>query len=285
MKTLWAVLLSASCLMGAERTVDPTFLHRSVPEVQAAPSALTTETCRYKPLFGEGDAAPRIVKGVARFGEVTVEAKGACAPVSLAHEEQAYFVLEGGGTVTYDGRDYPIRKDDFMYFPPGIEHALSNPAASASRVIVMGFKVPPGTNPNPPAKFLIANAADVKQETVAGHPSSVLYRLLMGDARSTRDKIAAGIVLTSLFIMDFQPGGTNFPHHHDSEEEIYLVLDGRGDIVAGGGVDGIEGRHAARPGDAYFFRLNCTVGFYSSPDSGTKARILAVRSLYPRPGR
>jgi hypothetical protein len=59
------------------------------------------------------------------------------------------------------------------------------------------------------------------------------------------------------------------------------VLDGHGDMVAGGGVDGIEGRHPARAGDAYFFRLNCTVGFYNSNEPGAKARILAVRSLYP----
>jgi hypothetical protein len=44
-------------------------------------------------------------------------------------------------------------------------------------------------------------------------------------------------------------------------------------------MDGVEGRHASKPGDAYFFRLNCTVGFYNVPDA--KARILAVRSRYP----
>ena len=74
--------------------------------------------------------------------------------------------------------------------------------------------------------------------------SSTLYRLLMGDVDSKRDRIAAGRVLTSLFLMEIAPGGTNFPHHHQREEEIYLVLDGHGDMVAGGGIDGVEGRHA-----------------------------------------
>ena len=116
---------------------------------------------------------------------------------------------------------------------------------------------------------------------MSGHPDSVLYQLLIGDKNSKRDKIAAGEVLTSLFIMEFEPGGTNFPHHHEKAEEIYLVLDGAGDMVAGGGTDGVEGRHPARAGDAYFFRLNCTVGFYASKLPGPKARILAVRSRYP----
>ena len=35
--------------------------------------------------------------------------------------------------------------------------------------------------------------------------------------------------------MDFAPGGTNFPHHHETAEEIYLVLDGQGEMVAGAG--------------------------------------------------
>ena len=29
-------------------------------------------------------------------------------------------------------------------------------------------------------------------------------------------------------------------------------------------MDGIAGRHPAKAGDAYFFRLNCTVGYYSA---------------------
>ena len=86
-------------------------------------------------------------------------------------------------------------------------------------------------------------------------------------------------VLTSLFLMEIAPGGTNFPHHHQREEEIYLVLSGHGDMVAGGGMDGIAGRHPAKAGDAYFFRLNCTVGYYSAPS--VKSRILCVRSWYP----
>jgi hypothetical protein len=41
---------------------------------------------------------------------------------------------------------------------------------------------------------------EVKAQTVEGHPSSVLYKLLVGDRKSTRDRIAAGYVVTSLFL-------------------------------------------------------------------------------------
>jgi mannose-6-phosphate isomerase-like protein (cupin superfamily) len=133
-----------------------------------------------------------------------------------------------------------------------------------------------------PAKLPIANADEVKKEVVGGHPPSTLYQLLMGDTNSKRDRLACAHVLTSLFIMEFAAGGTNFPHHHDREEEIYLLLDGRGQMVAGGGMDGVEGKFPAKPGDAYFFRLNTTVGFYAENKEGEpKSHILALRSLYP----
>lgn len=278
MKTL-LFLVAALPLVGAERTVDPTFLHRYLPEVKKQKSEITTATCHYKPAFGAGDAQPRVPRGVARFGEIDIDAGGSCAPVAYPAEEQAYVVLDGGGTLDYAGEQINLRKHDFFYLPSNLRSAIAS--GSGARIIVMGFKIPAGTHVTTPSKALIANIDDVKWQPVSGHPDSVLYQLLMGDTKSKRDKIAAGNVLISLFIMEFEPGGTNFPHHHENAEEIYLVLDGTGDMVAGGGADGIEGRHPARAGDAYFFRLNSTVGFYASKDATPKARILAVRSLYP----
>ncbi len=273
------LLLSLLPLAAADRTVDPTFLHRYVPEVREQRSDLTSPGCHYKPIFGVGDSQPRTARGVARFGEITIDAGGACQAVSYPAEEQVYVVLDGGGSLDYAGQKLTVRRHDFFYLPPGVRHSMAS--ESGARAGVMGFKTPAGTSVAPTAKPLVANFDDVKWQTVSGHPDSVLYQLLMGDTQSKRDKIAAGHVLISLFIMEFEPGGTNFPHHHENAEEIYLVLDGSGDMVAGGGADGVEGRHPSRSGDAYFFRLNSTVGFYASKDPGSKARILAVRSLYP----
>jgi mannose-6-phosphate isomerase-like protein (cupin superfamily) len=271
MRTL--LLIAALPLLAAERSVDPTFLHRYLPDVSEQRSDLTTATCHYKPVLGAGDAQARVLHGVARFGEIDIDAGGNCAAVAYPAEEQAYVILEGSGSLDYAGEKIAVRKHDFFYLPPGVRHAMAS--ASGARIIVMGFKIPKGTSVTPPAKPQVANFDDVKWQTVSGHPDSVLYQLLIGDTQSKRDRIAAGHVVTSLFIMEFEPGGTNFPHHHDSAEEIYLVLDGSG------GMDGVEGRHPARAGDAYFFRLNCTVGFYASKNPAPKARILAVRSRYP----
>ncbi|HUJ23843.1 MAG TPA: cupin domain-containing protein [Bryobacteraceae bacterium] len=285
------LLLFVMPLVASERTVDPTFLHRYLADVAEQKADMSTSTCHYRPLFGEGDSQSSVPRSVARFGEIRIDAGGNCEAASRVLEEEAYVVLEGSGTMEAAGRKFPLRAHDFFYVPqamraPGQPVVLHTPAISSStgaRLIVMAFRVPQEkvrfvpSQPQP----TVANLDDVKWQTVSGHPDSVLYQLLIGGKNSKRDKIAAGEVLTSLFIMEFEPGGTNFPHHHDKAEEIYLVLDGEGDMVAGGGTDGVEGRHPARAGDAYFFRLNCTVGFYASRNPSPKARILAVRSLYP----
>jgi hypothetical protein len=58
------VLLVVCPLMVADmsgRKVDPTFLHRFIPDVPVK-DADATATCRYKPLFGAGDSQPGILK-------------------------------------------------------------------------------------------------------------------------------------------------------------------------------------------------------------------------------
>jgi mannose-6-phosphate isomerase-like protein (cupin superfamily) len=270
----WAALLNAE-----DRRIDPTFLHRDLAAAKATTAGFTTSTCHYKPLFGQGDHDASVVIGVARYGEIILDSNGACATREYPEEDQVYVVLEGTGSVKYGSENVPLNKEDYLYIPATVAHSLSSRSGAPLKVIVMSFHTRGFEKTSPPTHPLKANIEEVRTQPVSGHPSSTLYRLLMGDVDSKRDRIAAGRVLTSLFVMEIAPGGTNFPHHHEREEEIYLVLEGRGEMVAGGGMDGIEGRHPAKTGDAYFFRLNCTVGFYSAPD--VKSRILAVRSWYP----
>lgn len=274
-----AVILLAMLANAAERRVAPTFLYRNISAVPEKVADITTSTCHYKPLFGDGDTDTSIVVGIARYGDAIVDPNGDCKSVQYPEEDQVYVVLDGAGSLKYGTQNVSLKKEDYIYIPATMPHMLSNRSATPLSVIVMGFRTKGFEKAPMPQTPQKANIEDVPTQTVSGHPSSTLYRLLMGDVDSKRDRIRAGRVLTSLFLMEITPGGTNFPHHHEREEEIYLVLDGHGQMVAGGGMDGIEGRHPAKAGDAYFFRLNCTVGYYSAPDA--KSRILAVRSWYP----
>ncbi|HEX8985550.1 MAG TPA: cupin domain-containing protein [Bryobacteraceae bacterium] len=277
------MLLAPVCLCAA----DPTFLRRSVSAIQPRADDLTAGApgASYRPLFGIGDPDASQLKGIARYGELTVEPQGSSAIVSYPAEEQIYFILSGQGTLMYAGQKVPVKRYDFMYLPVGVKHGVANGSSAPVRLLVMGFKIPAGVKVAPTPRLMLANAADVSAVQLAGHGPTSLFKLLMGTTESTRDKLAAASQMVSLFIMEFSPGGTNIPHHHEAEEEIYYVLQGSGDMVAGGGADGNEGRYPAKEGDAYFIRLNATVGFYSGARPGDpKDLILAVRSTFPRSG-
>lgn len=41
-------------------------------------------------------------------------------------QEQVYHVLEGTGMLTLDGKRVLMRKDDFVFVPPGVRHGFTN---------------------------------------------------------------------------------------------------------------------------------------------------------------
>jgi len=282
---LFASLLTPAGLIAQDRTVDPTWLRRSVPALLEAKTRFTSSSCHYTPIFGEGDRDYKILRSITRFGELNVDPGGKCDDVLYDREEELYFVLRGTGILRFADASHSLRANDFTYLAPTIKHALANDSKEPLKVVVMGFKIPPRVALSaPPPQPKVINLDSIKEEPVQGHPMSVLYKLMVGPRKATRDAIDDAYVVTSLFWMDFASGGTNFPHHHETAEEIYLVVDGEGEMVAGSGMDGIEGRFPSKAGDAYYFRPNCTVGFYNQNKPAAKAHILAVRSLIPLSG-
>ena len=270
-------------LLMQERKVEPTWLYRDVAALREQQNDLSSESCHYTAIFGEGDAEPKLPQSVVRFGELTVAPHGNCQMVEYPREEELYFVLGGSGMLHYGEQSHALAQNDFAYVPPTVKHSVSNPSSQALRVVVTTVRIPQDTPLSPPTELTVANLAELKEETVGGHPNSVLYKLLIGPRTGARDRINATYTVADFFLMDFAPGGTNTPHHHQVAEEIYLVLDGEGQMAAGGGMDGIAGLHHAKAGDAYYFRPNCTVGFYNQKASTAKAHILAVRVFVPMP--
>ena len=273
------LMTSAAAHAQGERKIDPTFLHRSLATAREAASDISTPSCHYKPLFGAGDADAAPTSGIARFGAVTIDPRGSCNPATYKDEDQIYVVLNGSGATSYGSEQVALAREDFLYIPATVSHALRNDGSAPVTVAIMGFSTK-GFAPTPlPPQPLKENIANVPLELVGSHPTSTHYRLLVGDITQKRDRIDIGNIVTSLFVMEIDPGGTNFPHHHPREEEIYLVMDGHGDQVAGSGMDGIAGRFPAKVGDAWYYRANATVGYYSA--ANTKSRILCIRSWQP----
>lgn len=280
MRYVWMVLALTMAVpaLGQDFHVDPTFLFRELPKIAPGKAALSSPTATWRPMFGEGDSNSGILKGVSRFGELTVSPAGNSTRVKYPREENVIVIREGEGSIIYNGQANPVKTDDFVYIPPGVEFAIQG-GAKPLKAIVTGFKIPEGTKIQTPDKMPVANISEVNLTEVAGHPNSARYRLLMGDTTSKRDRLAVAHTMVSLYILELAPGGTNAPHHHELQEEIYLLLDGSGEMVAGSGMNGIEGKYPAKQGDAYFYRANATVGFYNAKDK--PARVLALRNTAP----
>jgi len=117
----WGVLLAAffcpAISNGVDRGVDPTFLHREISAVKETAAGITTATCHYKPLFGEGDRDKTVVIGVARFAELILDPNGDCATREYPEEDQVYVMLEGSGSVKYGNENVPLNKEDYLYIP------------------------------------------------------------------------------------------------------------------------------------------------------------------------
>jgi mannose-6-phosphate isomerase-like protein (cupin superfamily) len=277
-----AVLIPLASL-GQEHKTEPTWLHRDVSTLSEHRIDLTSDSCHYTAIFGEGDSEAQLPKSIARFGQVQVDARGACQTVAYPRQEELYFVREGSGVLHYGDETHSLGRNDFTYVPPTVRHSISNASDKPLQLVLTTVRISPDVAISAPGKLVVANLGELKEQTVEGHPASVQYKLLIGPRTGTRDRINATYTVADFFLMDFAPDGTNWPHHHEVAEEIYLVLDGEGQMAAGGGTDGVEGLHPAKAGDAYFFRQNCTVGFYNRNASGAKAHILAIRALVPLP--
>ncbi len=276
------VLLMSIALASACAAAEPAFLRRSVADIHEQSIDLSTATAHYKPIFGLVDPNAQNVKGVLRFGELTVAPGGRSEVVSYPEAEEVFSVLAGSGVLLYGQEKVPLKPNDFVYLPVGIAHGVANESQEPLRLLVMGFTIPEGTKVPPTPERMMASADDVRLQVLASHGPTTQFKLLLGTTQSTRDKLAAAQRINSLFLMDFAPGGTNIPHRHAKEEEIYYVLRGQGDMVAGSDAAKKEMRYPAKQGDAFYFTRNTLIGFYSgNKENEDHAQILAVR--WPSP--
>ncbi len=263
---------------------EQVYLIRHVPTAWERPDDLTrgTETASYKPIFGEGDKQADLLNGVIRFGHLRVEAGGRSSVVSYPSEEQIYFILEGEGKLIYGEEKVRIGKNDYIYLPVGVRRGVINDSESPISLLVMGFSIPNGTKVEPTETLQIANTDEVELQVLGYHGPTTRYQLLMGTTESERDRLAAAYQMVSLFTMDFLPTGTNISHRHETQEEIYYVLRGYGNMIAGKDKWGNGIRHPCLVGDAFYFAAGTQVGFFSGGKEGEEhAVILAVRSNDP----
>jgi uncharacterized cupin superfamily protein len=267
--------------------------------------------------FDLGSAAGTQDVGVQR---IRVEPGGWSTPAHVEHgEEEIFYVLGGSGLSWQDEgpgepRTYEIRPDDCIVHvtfgelhtlhagPDGLDvlafgqRALGSgawlaragiawvgptwtsvgeePAPWAREAAAGAPALPDAPSPRPAN---IVNAADVPAETRDG--ATV--------ARSRRDLgTAAGSVRTGLKHLTLPPGKLGVaPHCHSAEEELFVVLDGAGDLVLGDEEIPVHAGHVvARPpgtGVAHTFRAGLDGLTYLA--YGT--RVPNDICFYPRSGK
>jgi mannose-6-phosphate isomerase-like protein (cupin superfamily) len=258
---------------------DVRFIKRTISSIPVTKTELTGDRAFYRPVFGAGDSLAQALRGISRYGYLSVDSAGSTGNIKYTDEEQVLFILEGTGLLNYGGNIIPVTRNDFIYIPVGVKYGMSNPRGKTIKVVVMGFKIPDVHKINKTPHLMIANSDEVKFQVLGQHGPTTQFQLLMGTTESKRDRLAAAYQVNSLFIMDFAAGGTNIPHRHANEEEIYFVLRGTGEMVAGENSEGKEMRFPVKEGDAFYFSPNTLIGFYSATKEGEEhARILAVRS-------
>jgi glyoxylate utilization-related uncharacterized protein len=132
---------------------------------------------------------------------------GACQAAQYPRQEELYFVREGSGVLRYGDESHPLAQYDFTYMPPTVWHSISNPSSQPLQIVIISVRIPHDTAILQPGKLVVANLGELNEQTVGGHPKSVLYKLLIGPRTGTRDRINATYTVADFFVMDFAPDG------------------------------------------------------------------------------
>ena len=137
-KLLLFLLLLAHGLRAQERQTDPTWLHRYLPDLSETKAGLTSPTCHYRAIFGEGDKENRSLQSVTRFGEVSLD-PWQLPDRTLRTPGRDLFRRRRGGNAALPRSGSALRKHDFTYLPPGVKHSIANHSDEPLRQLVMGF--------------------------------------------------------------------------------------------------------------------------------------------------
>ena len=218
--------------------------------------------------------------------------------------EESFFVLEGQPTLVLDGRSYPLMPGACGVVPVSVSHAWLGPASGTARWIDMLAPQPRVDGTADDTFFLGPVVTDDAEPLDIRDPRSRhLFRIddrdialegLKTGARVDAPTVSAsmstallaysGIAvkmlvdqrldaqLSTMFMVEYQPGGVAHPHDHPLEESYY-ILDGEIEAVADGKT------YVLRRGDLFWTGVGCVHAFYNR--SPRTVRWLETQSPQP----
>jgi quercetin dioxygenase-like cupin family protein len=221
--------------------------------------------------------------GAVHTGFGTCElAPGGSVPAHVHSFEESFFVLEGEAVVESPEGAFRVRAGDYGLLPVGVPHAWSNQGPGSARWADMlapqpraryghdTFLVPP---PKTAAAPLPVDVRDPRTRSF-GHVEPAN----MDPARQTQDQLAVsasmrtallvysgitvkmmvdpdlGAVLSTMFMVQYEPRGVAGTHDHPFEE-TYLILEGEVEASFDGE------RHRLAAGDLAWAGAGCVHGF------------------------
>ncbi len=223
--------------------------------------------------------------------------------------EESFYVLEGEPTLVMDGSAHMLVPGACGLIPLGVPHGWMGPATGSAKWIDM-LAPQPRVKGAPEDTFFTGAPAhlEMKQLDIRDPRSRHLFRMLESDivldelkvgsrvgaptvsaSMSTALLAYSGIALkmlvdqrldaqlSTMFMVEYQPGGVAHPHDHPLEES-YVILSGTVEALAD------DAQYTLRPGDVFWTGVGCVHAFYNT-SKGT-VRWLETQSpqLPPRYG-
>ncbi|MEO8257753.1 MAG: cupin domain-containing protein [Acidobacteriota bacterium] len=221
--------------------------------------------------------------------------------------EESFFILEGEPTLILDGRAFPLMPGACGVVPVSVPHAWRGPGRGSARWIDM-LAPQPRIGGGADDTFFLGPAVtgNVEVLDIRDPRSRHLFRIddsdiaLAGlqtgaaiDAPTVSASMATALLaysgiavkmlvdqrldaqLSTMFMVEYQPGGVAHPHDHPIEESYYL-LDGEIEAVAD------DQTYILRRGDLFWTGVGCVHAFYNR--TNRTVRWLETQSPQP-PGR
>ncbi len=218
--------------------------------------------------------------------------------------EESFFVLAGEPCLHLDGHMVRLRPGACGIVPVGMRHAWRQDGGDESRWIDMAAPRPrDGTQPTDtfflgPAAPTEATDLDVRdprnRHLFVLADEEMDLDLLKQGAKVTAPTVSASMAtavlaysgiavkmlvdkrldaqLSTMFMVDYQPGAVAHPHDHPFEESYYM-LEGVVDAVADGD------RYTLEPGDVFWTAVGCIHAFYET--GGGRVRWLGTSAPGP----
>ena len=128
-------------------------------------------------------------------------------------QDEIWLVLEGRGEIQLGDEHHPVGPSNLIFIPSGVRHGLA--AAPASRLVLLFIKTPgitaPPRGPAPaPASGTVSPTSGLDTQRV----------------RKSIFKVSPYVCE----IVCYEPGQVAATHHHPKQDEIWLILEGKGEI-------------------------------------------------------